>query len=773
MDDQLTANRQLAIGNWQIWLLVAYCLLPTVYSFSQNYTRVDTIPVKVGGNFLQNAWTGGHNYIQLSDIDINFDGKKDLFVFDRTGHKVTTYINKGTANTVDYIDSSFKYASKFPHLEDWALVRDYNCDGKPDIFTYAITVGGVKVWKNTSTPGNLSFKQQYNYLLSDYTPSVTTDPLSNLYITRVDIPTIDDIDGDGDLDILTFDYSSIGVEFHINKSKELGYNCDTLIFNLDPNGCWGNFQENANSCGINLSACRLMNPDSAGRELIEPDNNKPLHTGSCSLCLDMDGDGDKEIILGDISCCNMSLLTNGGTPAAANITAKDTTFPSGNIPVNMNLFPCGYFVDVDNDNKRDLIVCPNAPNVSVDNQSVWFYKNTGTDNAPVFSRIKRNLFQDQMIEVGEGADPVFFDFDNNGLVDLLVSNYVMMKDSCPTSTPSYGVYAFKNIGTAIKPQFDLVSTDYANLSTQLTGTPSKHLTFGDVDGDGDKDMFVGDYGGFIHHFDNTAGASAPANFVYVGLVIDDGTAMPIDVGSYATPQLIDIDRDGDLDIVTGKHTGVLHFYENTGTANAATFSLSSTLFGGVHVKKKCCNGYSVPFFYDSAGTYKLLVSSIANRNFPETGWIWHYTDIDANLTGNFTFIDSLYQNIWEGERMIVHGADINADGSMDLVIGNFAGGVTLYMGDSNPVSVPEHHPDLADFTIYPNPSSGHSTIHILNFDASEQYYLHIYNSIGEIIHLQPITRAQFRIEKELIPGVYSYRVSSKKESKAKKLVVLK
>ena len=111
MDNQLKNSKQLTVNNRQFFLLIVCCLFFTVYSFSQSYTRIDTIPVKVNGNWLKNPWTGGHNYIQLSDIDMNFDGKKDLFVFDRTGHKVTTYINKGTPNTVDYVDSSFKYAS--------------------------------------------------------------------------------------------------------------------------------------------------------------------------------------------------------------------------------------------------------------------------------------------------------------------------------------------------------------------------------------------------------------------------------------------------------------------------------------------------------------------------------------------------------------------------------------------------------------------------------------------------------------------------------------
>jgi len=782
MDDQLTQKlKSTSQKSLLLWLFLS-CIFHTAYS--QGYTRADTIPVNVNGNWLKNPWGGGFNYIQVSDIDMNFDGKKDLFIFDRTGHKITTYINKGTPNTVDYADSTFKYASKFPHLEDWALIRDYNKDGKPDILTYGITVGGIKVWRNTSSAGNLQFTLLTPYIRSDYTPFNTSDPLSNLYVSRIDIPTLDDIDGDGDMDVLTFDFGSPQMEYHINQSVEKGYGPDSLIFNLDvAGGCWGNFNDDAVNCSPILSACRTMDPGNAVQHAHpftppftreqEWENALSKHEGNCSLCLDMDADGDKEILLGQISCCNLSLLTNGGSTSSANMTAKTDNFP-GILPVSQTIFPCGYFVDVNNDNKRDIIVCPNAPNISLNTESIWYYKNTGTDNTPVFSRIKRNLFQEEMIDVGEGADPVFFDFDADGLTDLLVSSYMEVKDSCP-SVSGYNVHAFKNTGTPANPRFNRVSTDYADLSTQLPKLSSKHLTFGDTDGDGDPDMYIGDYNGNVHCFTNTAGPAATATFTYAGLVRDFATPADtfIDVGSNATPQLIDADRDGDIDLIIGERMGNLNFYENTGTANVPVFSLTDAAFGHVDVMQPCCAGYSVPFMYDSAGKYNLVVGSEASRNYPATGWIWYYKDIDANLSGSFTLVDSLYNNIWEGQRMTLHGTDINADGKMDLVIGNYAGGVTIYMGDSNAVSVPDHVSPSFDFTVFPNPSSGNSYVRITTFTPHERYVLHIYNLIGEIIYSQPLAHAQSKMGIQLAPGVYSCEIASKKFSKTQKLVVIK
>jgi FG-GAP-like repeat len=337
-----------------ILLLCILNLLAFENAFSQHYKRTDTIPVRENGTWLKNPWAGGHNYCEFSEIDLNFDGIRDLFVFDRTGHKVTTYINKGIPNTVNYIDSTAKYAQKFPHLEDWVLLRDYNSDGKPDIFTSSNN--GIRVWKNTSSGGNLEFTLQQTMLKSTYCQGIQPVQLA---ITGVDIPSIDDIDGDGDLDILTYDAGGINMQYHVNQSKELGFGSDSLIFKMDCNGCWGNYRMSISGCNVTLGTCKRAG---SGSDSLDPVNN---HAGNCSLCLDLDGDGDKDLLLGQLGCCNYIKLTNTGNTSFANMTAMDEHFPSSGAPAVLNNFPCGYFLDLNNDHKRDLLVSPNAPNISL------------------------------------------------------------------------------------------------------------------------------------------------------------------------------------------------------------------------------------------------------------------------------------------------------------------------------------------------------------------------------------------------------------------------
>ena len=39
---------------------------------------------------------------QFEEIDLNLDGILDLIVHDKSGNRIIPYINKGTANTIDF-----------------------------------------------------------------------------------------------------------------------------------------------------------------------------------------------------------------------------------------------------------------------------------------------------------------------------------------------------------------------------------------------------------------------------------------------------------------------------------------------------------------------------------------------------------------------------------------------------------------------------------------------------------------------------------------------
>ena len=124
------------------------------YSQFFSLNQENSIPVINNNDTLKNPWTGGFNSVQISKIDLNNDQIEDLFVFDRSCNKVITFLNDN--NQFIYAP---EYESKFPNdLKNWVLLRDYNNDGKKDIFSYVS--GGIGVWKNTSILNEISFASQ-------------------------------------------------------------------------------------------------------------------------------------------------------------------------------------------------------------------------------------------------------------------------------------------------------------------------------------------------------------------------------------------------------------------------------------------------------------------------------------------------------------------------------------------------------------------------------------------------------------------------------------
>jgi hypothetical protein len=715
----------------KMFLCICITALAFVSYAQLGFRRADSVKVFENNAQLKLPWAGAHNFVQTSVIDLDFDGIKDLVVFDRTSNslrdKITTYINNGTANTVDYVHAP-QYEKKFPAgLHDWLLLKDYNGDGKEDIFTYEN--GAIRIYKNTSTSGNLQFSMVVSQLKSSYIPHTVATYII-LYSNPIDIPGIEDVDHDGDIDIVAFNFNGITLDYHKNLSMETYGNADSLNFWQDKN-CWGNFEENASNNTITLNACS---------GLIKYDPITIQHAGSSVLLIDMDADRDYDCVLGDVSYCSMNMLTNGNDSSLAIMAAEQTFFPNNTFSTDLNLYPLPFYLDVNNDNKRDLIVGNGAANVSDNQKSIWYYQNTGTDAAPVFNFVKKDMLQDEMIEIGEGSYPVFFDFDADGLKDLLIGNHRKIETSgCTNSNSFTSVHAYKNTGTATSPQFTFVTNDYAGLSSVLAGELSFIITFGDIDNDGDDDMIIGNESGELHRFNNTAGAGNPAVFVQLmPYSMVDNTNTIIDAGTTAAPQLFDVDRDGILDLLIGERSGRIRYYKNTGSLTTPVFTLTSNNIGNVDVLLPCCGGYAVPFMFNDSGTYEMFVGS-------EQGYVFHYTNIDNNLTGSFTKVDSLLSQpteVWEGQRVAANFADITNDGLMDMIVGNYRGGAALYLGDlsmgiKNEIAIEQ------DIAVFPNPSTGNITIRFKNAH-NNNVLMHVYNTMGQMVYQTNFDNSQNR-----------------------------
>lgn len=748
-------------------VLAAFILaLPCTTSAQWDLFHDGSIPVTDNGNILDLGFAGGLNFVQISPIDLNGDGLDDLFLFDRSGNTFTTLINDGSGGPGAY-RSSRDYDRVWPlfELKGWALLRDYDCDGRADIFSYS--QAGFAVYRNVSDGADLAFELITIQTRSDYVSTGGASVVTNLFISQEDIPAIADIDGDGDLDIITFSLLGTFVEYHKNLSMETYGSCDSLKYEVR-NRCWGFFSENFSTNSVALDApCtfNVPNPEigSGPNEEGTSKNDERAHSGSAVTTLDLNGDGVMDLLLGDIGFNNVVALYNGGTVDLAQMTESDTLFPNYDIPIDLALFPANFHLDVDGDGIRDLVVSPNAQSLAQNAQSMWYYRNTGTDSTPIFRLQQNDLFQDRMLDFGEGAYPIPFDHDGDGLMDLLVANAGYFQSNGPYLSK---VALLRNSGTATAPAFDLVTDDYMGLSTSGIGQ-AMYPAFGDLDGDGDMDMLVGDLQGRLHFFRNIA-TGPVAQFQLVQPNVPDATGEPLDVGQYATPQLLDLDGDGSLDLIIGERNGNLNHYRNTGTAAVPTWTLVSENLGGVNTSEWWnITGHSVPFLFNNAdGEREILLGS-------EVGWLYHYGDIDNNLDGTWTLLDSTFLGVREGIRTGLCVHDFTGDGVLDLVVGNYRGGLTFWRSDEVSGVGLDGPAARREFGMHPNPASDQVELVLQQMPLPGSSWA-VRNSLGqEVIRLRAERERMWLPTQDLPPGIYLVRLEGASTSAAQRLVVVR
>jgi hypothetical protein len=426
------------------------------------------------------------------------------------------------------------------------------------------------------------------------------------------------------------------------------------------------------------------------------------------------------------------------------MTAVDSVFPqnySNTLAAEMHVYPASYYIDVTNDGVKDLIVTTNSENNSENFESCWLYENTGQNTSPDFNFIQKDFLQENMIELGTSAFPTFYDYNNDGLLDLVIGNYGYHN---PNNDPASSLALFENIGNDSIPKYNLINRDWLGLSTTNLNTtlniPALNLspTFSDLDGDGNKDLIVGDADGKVHFFTNNGG-----NFQ-----ITNPNYQNIDVGQFAQPQIIDVNRDGLNDLIIGEQDGTINYLPNSGTTTNAIFDTIITNWGGVDVDQSYIStGFSNPTLYDSSGVYQLFVGSFS-------GNIYQFTNIDNNLNGQFSAVNSTSSNIWDGGKSALALADINNDNNPDMIVGNLSGGISFFSSDTlltdTTITNVSNQTKNIDFTIYPNPAKTNFTI-----KSSETGTVTIKNLLGNTIYNKKKTEDILKINiSQFSKGIY-------------------
>ncbi|MGY6562076.1 MAG: FG-GAP-like repeat-containing protein [Luteibaculaceae bacterium] len=694
------------------WVFIGIIAMP-LHSWGQlfpGFQSAQDIPVIIDNEPLKMPWSGGLISPQFSLLDVNFDGIKDLVAFDRSADRVMVFLVEPQENGAIQYTYTDVYNGNFPPMANWMLLRDYNCDGIEDIFTQ--TTGGIRVFKNTSQNGVLSFQMSYAQLNTFVNFGGTNQFSQNLYVERVDIPIIEDFDGNGKLDIIAYGLAGTRAEYHKNTSTD----CEVLSFHLR-NLCFGYFKESemdntltlGSPCSFNVINPGLSSPPS---ELIHQYRNEQVtrgdgverHVGTTLSAFDLNNDGKKEVFIGDIEFFGINALFNSiSTSGRDSMISQVTNWPTNTAAINIPNFPATYFIDVDNDGITDLIASPNDRNASKNKDAIWHYKNTGTNTNPVFEFQTEKFLQGDMLDIGEDAKPYFFDYNDDGLMDLVVAGRgIFVEEFAYLST----LWLFENTGTATQPEFTLISNDWLGLSNLNL----QNLTpaFGDLNNNGNQDMILTDLFGNFSVYLNNPDAEGIANFSLSTPNLVDANGAPVTGGLYSLPTLFDLDGDGLLDLLIGNRTGRIRYYRNTGSSTLPQFTLITTTLGGVDVREPTnIAGTCAPFFFKNEdGETQLIAGS-------ESGRIFYFNNIDNNLTGNFTEVSSNWFNLKDGTRCFPYLLDIDNNGHLDLFLGLRGGGIKYFRGgitlSANQPS--EQRLNLA-LKLYPNPIKSSQLLNI-------------------------------------------------------------
>jgi len=343
-------------------------------------------------------------------------------------------------------------------------------------------------------------------------------------------------------------------------------------------------------------------------------------------------------------------IFNGLSIAAVPVTIADNDIPTtprayteqtgaanpfNGIDVGVSSTPT--FADIDGDGDLDAIVGESGGTLK-------YYKNTGSSTAPIYTVQTGAANPFNGIDIGSQSAPTLADLDGDGDLDAIVGAY------------DGRLKYYKNTGSHTTPTYTLQtgSNDPFNdffLDVGITSKP----TLADIDGDGDLDAIVGERFGSLKYWKNTGSNTNP---VYV----DQGANSPFDginIGFYATPNLVDLDGDGDLDLIVGERDGNLNYYKNTGSTINPVYTQTGGVdnpFNGIDI------GYnSAPTFADldgdgdldaivgeQGGTLKYFISAAAptvtsggSASFAENDTGTVYTVIGANPNAGTTLSYSI------------------------------------------------------------------------------------------------------------------------------------
>lgn len=411
---------------------------------------------------------------------------------------------------------------------------------------------------------------------------------------------------------------------------------------------------------------------------------------------DIDGDDDLDFFIGT-GDATIIMYKNIGTKEVPKFTLDTKQFSEIDKP-DYILFPT--FADTDTDGDLDLYFGDYGKTLN-------YYKNRGTK---LRHELAGMLGAENAVDVRNIASPSFGDLDDDGDLDLLVGNYAGK------------IFYYENVGTLAEPLFILTSNVYMNIDMDEIAMPKLH----DLDNDNDLDLIIGDKSGRISYFKNT-GTPRKAFFSNTPHWVINTNH------TYSYPALGDIDNDGDFDMFIGSKEGYTYFYENKGTAYESNFvKITDEYFSikmgeysaidfadlnddgdvdiyglnraGEFYQLENVNTAATPKFVlkknelfspdqhassirffdiDNDKDFDLIVGYFDATEKVNGGHLALFRNIGSVRSPNFLKVEDFFSGIDVGEASSPEFFDYNGDGKLDLFVGNEEGNIFYYKNEGS------------------------------------------------------------------------------------------
>jgi hypothetical protein len=284
--------------------------------------------------------------------------------------------------------------------------------------------------------------------------------------------------------------------------------------------------------------------------------------------------------------------------------------------------------------------------------------------------------------VGTSADNLYFwERTATNAFELRSKRYLDIIDLGSETVPAFGdIDGDGDLDMLVGNKIDAVKGDSGRLTTFInegTATAPRfrqttsvdmnaayHLapTLGDLDGDGDLDLLLGTWNQDVLYYRNDGTRTSP-NWVQ-----DPARTIAPPRASNVIPTLADIDADGDLDLFMGASNGVVLFYRNTGSRTTAKFELVTERLDDVKAVRRSAPAL---FDVDGDGLLDIVLGQEASPTltFRNTG---------TKTNPKFTAYDGFALDL--PHISVPRFVDLDGDGKPDVVSGSVSGGLVFLRG---------------------------------------------------------------------------------------------